>query len=680
LATIQANFERSHAPLKIAASQLQSFFGMLHEQGLIVSDSTGQGSELLQRRKASRSQKFFQSCSNILAIKFRGLDPELLLSKLAPKFLWVFSTWFCFLALSLFLSAGTLILVQSEVFFSKSPYAQSFFGPENLPWLVLSLAVIKIFHELAHALTCKYFGGECHEIGVMLLAFTPCLYCNVSDAWLMKNKWHRIAVSAAGIYLELIFAAVCTFLWYFSQPGLLNSLCLNFIFVCSVSTFIFNANPLLRFDGYYIFSDLVEIPNLRQQADSQLRQAMAKCFLGLDLMPGRMLTQHSQKSLILYSVLAFLYRCFVVVAILWMLNKILTPYRLEPMVYPIGLLAAIQLIFTPIWRFCAFVTDPLKTQPVHRTRLLVRGGFILAAIIGLLIFPFPYRIPATAVFSPEGATRVYVTVPGILVESIAAGNRVETGDVLGRLRNTELTREIEKLIGTQKQVENQLQILQRQRVSAPELAAQIPALKKQLEDIGQQLIHLKRDEQQLILQAQTAGIVLPAPLVNDQSNANHLGSWSGTPQDPENIGAYLEKGTLFCLVGESSRLEATLIVDQSEIQFVRIDQLVELMPAETPGRLMTGTIAEISEIDLSQTDLANLEQELMRQTNLPTIEGPDGKQRLQGTYFQVRVKISSTEHTLQMNSRGKAKIQAGTLPLYKRMTHYLSKTFSLEVR
>ena len=110
----------------------------------------------------------------------------------------------------------------------------------------------------------------------MLLVFTPCLYCNVSDSWMLASKWQRIAIAAAGMYVELILATSRTFLWWFSEPGLFNSLCLNTMLVCSVGTLLFNGNPLLRYDGYYILSDLVEVPNL----GAIVRRPCAACWRG----------------------------------------------------------------------------------------------------------------------------------------------------------------------------------------------------------------------------------------------------------------------------------------------------------------------------------------------------------------------------------------------------------------
>ena len=109
--------------------------------------------------------------------------------------------------------------VQFDVFRSKLPEFHQFFSVHNAFLLAVVLAFTKVMHEFGHGLSCKHFGGECHEMGIMVLVLTPCLYCNVSDSWLLPNKWKRAAIGAAGMYVELMLASVCTFLWWFSQPG-----------------------------------------------------------------------------------------------------------------------------------------------------------------------------------------------------------------------------------------------------------------------------------------------------------------------------------------------------------------------------------------------------------------------------------------------------------------------------
>ena len=116
----------------------------------------------------------------------------------------------------------------------------------------------------------------------MFLVLTPCLYANVSDSWLLKSKWQRAFIAAAGMYVELVIASIAVFVWWFSMPGLVHHLSLNIIVVCSISTLLFNANPLLRYDGYYILADILEIPNLRQKSSAMLNRVSGKMFLGIE--------------------------------------------------------------------------------------------------------------------------------------------------------------------------------------------------------------------------------------------------------------------------------------------------------------------------------------------------------------------------------------------------------------
>ncbi len=193
----------------------------------------------------------------------------------------------------------------------------------------MTLCVTKILHEFGHGLSCKHFGGECHEIGVMFLVLTPCLYCNVSDSWMLPNRWHRAAIGAAGMYVELVLASICTFIWWFTEPGPINYVCLNVMFISSVSTIMFNANPLLRYDGYYILSDILEIPNLRQKASTILNRKLGKWCLGLEEPEDPFLPQRKQWLFATYTVASAIYRWVVMFSILYFLNKVFEPYGLK---------------------------------------------------------------------------------------------------------------------------------------------------------------------------------------------------------------------------------------------------------------------------------------------------------------------------------------------------------------
>src|SRR5262249_10525062 len=143
---------------------------------------------------------------------------------------------------------------------ARLPGASHFFSLATITHLWIAVAVVKVLHELGHGLSCKAFGGEVHEMGFMLLCLAPCLYCDVSDSWTISGKWRRMFVGFAGMYVELLIAATATFLWWFTADSMLiNRLCLSLMIVCSVNTLMLNGNPLLRYDGYYVLSDWLEM-------------------------------------------------------------------------------------------------------------------------------------------------------------------------------------------------------------------------------------------------------------------------------------------------------------------------------------------------------------------------------------------------------------------------------------
>ena len=182
---------------------------MLHRSGLVLSDSPGQGVQLKKRRDEKKRKELIGAFSNILAFRFKGFDPERLLNFMYPYCSWFFTTTATICSLILAFLALMLVIVQFDVFQARLPSFQSFFAAQN--WLLIAgvLGVTKVIHEFGHGLSCKHFGGECHEMGVMFLVLTPCLYCNVSDSWMLPNRWHRAAIGAAGMYVELVIASDC---------------------------------------------------------------------------------------------------------------------------------------------------------------------------------------------------------------------------------------------------------------------------------------------------------------------------------------------------------------------------------------------------------------------------------------------------------------------------------------
>ena len=644
----------------------------------MVADAAGQGDRLLERRREASRRQWLERFGNLLALRFRGLDPEPFLAWLYPKVRWLFSTWTFVAWLLLVLLAATWLLVQFDTFRARLPEFGAFFRPEHWLWFAMTLAACKILHEFGHALACKHYGGRCHEMGIMLLVFTPCLYVNVSDAWMLPSKWQRMAISAAGLIVELGLAAVCTFAWWFSEPGVLNAICLKVMFVCSVSTLLFNGNPLLRYDGYYLLSDLWEVPNLHQRADAALRQRLGRWILGTDVTGPSLYPERHRNLLLLYAVVSFGYRLTVIAAILWFCHAMLKPLGLQVLAQLLTVFTVAGLVAVPLVRAIRNWSVPGRSREVNKSRAAVMLTALAALLVAALLVPLPHRVTVPAVLQLHDARRVFVSAAGRLAWSIEPGTKVRQGDVLGRLEAPDLDMEISRLTGQRDVLQSQLQSLkarsdQQTNRGVRDAGSEIPTAEQALADIEDRLRKREEEKQRLTLTAPLAGTVLPPRRRQEDAASDELPFWTGQPLDPANQDAFLETGTLFCLVGDPHAFEALLVIDQSEIAFVQAGQQVQIQIDQLPGRYLLGQIEELAQIDAEAVP-----PELVAAGRLPLTKQADGETQLAGAFYQAKVSLAAHGYPLLPGATGRARIHVAPLSLGRRLVRYLSSTFRLD--
>ncbi len=675
---IGEQFERDFPPQTIRIEELQQFIGMLHKSNLVITDAAGQGTQLKKRRDERKSKERWATLANILSVRFKGIDPERILNFLHPYVSWFFSVPAMFCCLLLALSALTLVLVQFDVFRSRLPNFHTFFDAQNWLWLGITLAVTKVLHEFGHGLSCKHFGGECHEMGVMLLVLTPCLYCNVSDSWMLPNRWHRAAIGAAGMYFELVLASICTFIWWFTEPGPLNYICLNVMFISSVSTILFNANPLLRYDGYYILSDILEIPNLRQKASTILNRKLGKWCLGLEEPEDPFLPKRHQSFFALYTVASAVYRWVVTLSILYFLNKVFEPYGLKVLGQLIAVGAVYGLVVQPLVNGYKFFKVPGRLGKVVRWRMYTTLGVLAAVVAGVLLIPLPSHIYCALEVQPRGAVSVYVEQPGILEGVyVQPGDPVEAGQLLAELSDLSLESTIAELTGQRDAYESQLKSLYNLSYDQRDITARIAAAKEGLADAENALAKSQQDRDKLRLVAPRNGSVLPPALLPKQSADGQLPTWSGSPLKEENLGATLMKGTKFCEIGDPGRLEARLVVDQGDVDLLAKGQRVEVMLAQSADFVYMSEIEKIAEKDM-KTSPVHLSS--LHGGELPTKMDEGGVPRPIGQVFEVRVPLPEDDRNLlRIGLVGQAKVTTKPRTLGERLYRYLSRTFNFEL-
>ena len=675
---IKRRFDFKYAPQKITMQELYQFVGMLYRSCLLLSDASGQGVELKSRGARNRGRELRASLSNILAVRFKGFDPDTILT-LLDRWTWWFFTWPAFLfVLLLGLSAAGLVFTQFEQLTRKLPAFQEFFAADNWLWLMLVMGLTKIMHEFGHGLACKRFGGQCHEMGVMLLVLTPCLYCNVSDSWTLTSKWKRAMIAAAGMYVELILSAIAVFVWWFSQPGLVNQLALNIVVITSVSTILFNANPLLRYDGYYILSDLMEIPNLRQKATKMLQRTAGDWLLGMEAPYDPFLPVKRKWFFMFYSVAAVVYRWLITFSIFWFLYQLLEPYGVKVIGQMIALMAIWGLAGMPLFQLYRFFSIPGRWRAVKPLRAMLSSSLALAVVAVILIIPIPHFVYCDCFVRPLNVQNVYVDIPGRLTQIFVEPNqRVQRDQPLVQLKSPEFEFQLAQL-------EGRLKVTQVKYASAIRLGNldsssvdELDTAKVERDSAQADFEQRQKDESKLIVRAPTSGLLLaPAirPATSEQDG--ELRTWTRTPLDPQNLDGYLEKKTLLGrIVPDPTQMEVVLAIDQGDIEFVKQNQKVEIFVDQLAGTPLDSTTTQIS-----PTKMKLVPRQLSSRYggSLVTTVNESGEDVPQSTTYLVSVKLDNQYHVLD-GATGVAKIRTGSQTVGQRIWRSVCRTFRFEL-
>jgi len=677
---IKRAFEARFAPQTIDYDEIQRYVALLHRDGLVVSTAAGQAEPLAKRGAERATQTRRERFGNPFALRFRGVDPDRLLDALYPWLGWFFSSWCVTLCLALIGAAGLVVLARFDEFAAALPTFHQFFTPTNAVLIGVSLALVKVLHELGHGLSCKHFGGECHELGFMLLFGTPTMYCNVSDSWLLPSKWQRAAIGAAGMYVELCLAAPAVFIWRFSEPGIVHSLALNVIFICSVSTLLVNANPLMRYDGYYILSDLLEITNLGSKGAAALRRAAGRLCLGIKYNDAEdpLLPKKHVELFIAYSVASSVYRWIVFFGILWFFNKVFEPYRLDVVGNLLGAIAIGGLVLAPVRGVRRFFSVPGRMQLVDKSRAAITLSILGAIVLAALVVPLPHRVYAPLEVRPHEAQSVYVEVPGTIEEVLVRpGQYVSKDQPLAKLINVDMELEVEKLFGRWQEAIAAADSLENQAHTDPNAGLRALLARQSTEALRQLYQKRGAELERLYIRAPVAGTILPPPEVpRKPADDGQLRDWSGTPLDAKNLGSTLPAGTLFCRIGDPTKMEAMLLVDQGDIEFIGEDQPVTLRLNDTPGRTWDATVRE-----KSKTDAKIAPRQLSNKAggDLATRTDDSGGERLRSAAYQVRVfPLDDDRGALRIALTGEAKIHVGTQTPAQMLARGFRQTFHFE--
>ncbi len=343
---------------------------------------------------------------------------------------------------ALFMAVSWLfMLLHVQEAAQQLPSLEAYLTPANLIWMIVIACGLKILHELGHGLACTHYGGQCHEMGIMLLAFMPALYCDVSDAWMIQSRWQRAMIAAAGMWIEMLAATLCAWLWWASEPGLLQAICFNAMLIGTVSTLLINGNPLLRYDGYFLLADLLDLPNMWSLSRLKLMQQFDRFFYSRPTLIHADQPQPVPAALGVYAVLSIAYQSLILGGLMVVIYVTLRNANAELMGMILVMVVGASLTGKPVRAGVKLFDTPEKRRHMRWSSIIALGS-VCGLCVVLFFWPLPYSFRAPALFQMSSYTPITIVEPGTLIDALPEGTRVAKGQVIARIASPSLDLEL----------------------------------------------------------------------------------------------------------------------------------------------------------------------------------------------------------------------------------------------
>lgn len=404
----------------------------LHRADVLQSDAPPDIREQHERRGKNLKQKIKQYVGNPMSLRFPLFDPDLVLMRMMPIARPLFGWFGAALWCGTVIAAIVLAAMHWKAF--SDGMLDRVFSVENVLLMWLLFPLVKILHELGHAFAIKARGGEVHEMGVMLLLLMPIPYVDASAASAFEDKKWRMLVGAAGILTELFIAAVAMIVWVFLEPGTDRAIAYNIILITGISTLLFNGNPFLRYDGYYILSDYLEIPNLGQRSNEYLGYLINRYLFSVNQVHSPVVADGERRWFVFYSIASFFYRMFMMLTIVLLVAS---------KFFVFGVMMAIWSIFNmlvqPVAKKIGYLFNSPKLHLRRVRALSVSAGVVLVTLLVLFWLPAPCFTRSEGVVWARDEAQVRANVDGFITHVMAVpGKTVKKGDLLIQCEDPEL--------------------------------------------------------------------------------------------------------------------------------------------------------------------------------------------------------------------------------------------------
>jgi putative peptide zinc metalloprotease protein len=632
---VQTIWDRALAQLgddAVTQDEVIQLLGQLHAADVMQCDVPPDTAELFRRREKQEQAKTVKRALSVFAWQVPLIDPDRLLDRLLPL-VRPFAGWLGFLLWCAVVGAGALAAGAHWRELSENVLDQVLV-PENLLVMWLVFPVLKLAHEFGHAFAVKARGGEVHEMGVMILVLTPVPYVDASSAWAFRSKWQRIVVGAAGMMVELFIASIALFIWLSVEPGLFRGVLYNAMLIAGISTVLFNANPLLRFDGYYMLMDWLEIPNLRTRSTQYWAYLAERYLFGRRESEPPLSTRGERAWFVGWSAASFCYRILVVVAILVFLGE---QSLLLGVVF--AAFTAFSWFVIPGAKIVNYLLNSPKLRRVRRRALAASTLIAAGTLAALLVVPIPLRTTAQGVVWLPDEGFVRAGADGFVDRVVSKqGTWVKPGAVLVEMSDVELATELKVLEARVRELDAK----HREQAVNDRVRAEI--LEEERRFAAQNLERARERAGELVVKAKAEGEFV-------------------YPRAPDAPGRFLKKGELLAHVVNADAIIVRAVVAQQDIDLVRnATRGVEVRLAENVPHTIRATVKRVVPSATDQLPTAALGTQGGGAVAVDPTDR-EGRKAVQ-RYFQVDVELPQAERgALRVGGRAYVRFDHGWEPL-----------------
>lgn len=624
-----------------AQDEIVHLVAQLHEADALVSDALPDLDQLIGRRDRQRRQKWLHNLKNPLALRIRLWDPDTFLRGTLPAVGWLFGPWGAALWMAMVLPACVLALQHwSRIAGNLSDSALS---ASSLLTIALVYPCMKLIHELAHAYAARRHGAEVHDMGLMFLVLAPVPYVDASASAAFPRRSQRALVAAAGMLAEMFMAALALWVWLAVEPGLVRSVAFGVMAIGGLSTLLFNGNPLLRFDGYYVLCDLINVANLAQRSNALWIWWFKRHALGLESARRPQESQGEVGWLVTYAPLALVYRLAITLGVAIFLGQEFLYLGLAIGVWGIATQFAWPLVKGLYWLWGSVELSGRRSRPV-----LVCGA--IALLVGtLLALPAPRSTYAQGVVWPSESAQLRASESGFVASVQASpGQAVSVGTKVVALLNPDLESALDSAIARRAEAQARWQIAlaatradDREETGAARVNLDLAATALYRAD--DEVAHARHRYGQLRVVAQREG-VLALPLPSDLP------------------GRWLKKGEGIGHVVTADASTVRIVVSQDDVDLIRgCRGRIEVRLAGELGRAHVARM--LREVPGGDDALPSPALALNHGGTVPTDGGMSGQPRALNRVFQFDLQLPASLRTARIGERAHVRFVLDHEPL-----------------